>query len=136
MAAKKKKPIKKSTPAKAGKKPVKKPTPAPVKSAAPKSASARAMITPLDDRLVVSVEGPSETTAGGIIIPGTVMARPSRGKVLAKGRGRRNKKGQRRPLAVEVGDEVLFAEFAGTKLQLGDEEVLILREDEVLGVAT
>ncbi|MGE0526961.1 MAG: co-chaperone GroES [Bdellovibrionales bacterium] len=94
------------------------------------------LITPLEDRLIVRMEGVSETTAGGIIIPGTVHERPHRGEVLAIGRGRRNKKGQVRPLDVNVGDHVLFPEFAGTKLALEGEEVLILREEEVLGIVT
>lgn len=98
------------------------------------SAKALSAITPLEDRIVVTVNGPSETTAGGIIIPGSVASRPSRGTVLAKGRGKRNKKGQLRPLEVEVGDEVLFGEYAGTKLTLEGDEVLILREEEILGL--
>jgi chaperonin GroES len=95
-----------------------------------------AYLTPLEDRLVIELEGSSNTTSGGLIIPGTVSVRPSRGKVLAAGRGRRNKKGQVRPLDVHVGDSVLFSEWAGTKLDLGGREVLILREDEILGIVT
>ncbi len=78
--------------------------------------------------------GVSEKTAGGLFIPGTVSERPQKGEVLASGRGRRNKKGQVRPLDVKVGDTVLFPKFAGTTIEVSGEELLILREDEVLGI--
>ncbi len=94
-------------------------------------------LTPLDDRILVSVEGPAETTAGGIIIPGSVtMERPNRGKVIASGRGRRNKKGKVRPLDVGVGDTVLFTDYAGTKVEIEGQELLILREEDVLAIVT
>jgi chaperonin GroES len=89
---------------------------------------------PLDDRLIISVEPMAEKTAGGIFIPGTVSERPSRGTVLAIGPGRRNKKGVVRPLDVSVGDTVLFPQFAGQKIEIGADEFLILREEEVLGI--
>lgn len=100
------------------------------------SSALKDKITPLDDRIVVSVEAVSETTPGGIIIPSTVSERPNRGTVLAKGRGRRNKKGTLRPLDVNVGDSVLFPEFSGTKIEIGGHEVLILREEDILGIVT
>ncbi len=164
--SKKKKVMKKSASKKAAKPAAKKPSAkrsAPAKKAAPKKAApkksaakapvmkkssspnlAKAKITqpfhdnftPLDDRIVVAVEEQSEKTAGGIIIPGNVNARPNRGTVLAKGRGRRGKKGVIRPLDVNVGDHVLFPEFAGTKIQIDGAEFLILREEDLLGVAT
>jgi chaperonin GroES len=122
-----KKPAPKKT---APKKPVKKTSsqskPAPRTSAAFK---------PLDDRLIVQVEAAAEKTAGGIIIPGTAGERPFRGKVLAKGPGRRNKKGLLRPLDVNVGDMVLFPQYAGQKIEIGAEEFLILREEEVLAIS-
>lgn len=108
-----------------------------VSKSAPKLAAIPAKsLIPLEDRLLVSVEGPSETTAGGIIIPGTVSERPNRGRVLASGRGRRNKKGSVRPLDVSVGDTVLFSSYAGTKVEIGGEELLILREEDVLAIVT
>lgn len=97
-------------------------------------AAASGMLTPLEDRIVVQPAEATEKTAGGIFIPGNTGAKPNRGVVLAKGRGRRTKKGGLRPLDVNVGDEVLFAEFAGTKLSVAGKEVLILREEDVLGV--
>lgn len=105
------------------------------KAAAPSKAPALAKIlTPLDDRMLVSVAEPATTTAGGILIPGSVAQRPNRGKVLAVGRGRRNKKGHVRPLDVSVGDYVLFPEYAGTPITWQGAELLILREEEVLGI--
>lgn len=89
---------------------------------------------PLDDRIIISVEQMAEKTAGGIIIPGSVSERPSRGTVLATGPGRRNKKGVVRPLDVNVGDTVLFPQYAGQKIEIGADEFLILREEEVLGI--
>lgn len=93
-----------------------------------------AFFTPLDDRLIVNPEQAPTQTAGGIFIPTTVEGKPSRGQVLAKGRGRRNKKGTVRPLDVSVGDHVMFAEFSGTKITMAGREVLILREEDVLGI--
>ncbi len=93
-------------------------------------------ITPLDDRMIVAPEAQATMTAGGIIIPSSVNDRPVRGKVLATGRGRRNKKGQLRPLGVKVGDQVMYAEWSGTKIEVSGQEVLILREEDVLGIVT
>lgn len=93
-----------------------------------------ALIQPLSDRLVVRVEGPSERTAGGLYIPGTVEDRPNQGEVLACGPGAKGRKGNLRPLDVRVGDRVLFNNYAGVQAELQGEEVLILREDEVLGI--
>lgn len=91
---------------------------------------------PLDDRLIVAVDAPAEKTAGGIIIPGNASERPSRGTVLAAGPGKRNKKGMLRPLDVIVGDQVIFPQFAGQKIEIGSDEFLILRENEILAIAT
>ncbi|MBX3022599.1 MAG: co-chaperone GroES [Bdellovibrionales bacterium] len=93
------------------------------------------MLTPLEDRILIDVEAAEEQTAGGIIIPGSVTERPTRGRVLAKGRGKRLKKGTLRPLDVNVGDFVLFPRYAGTEISLGGKDLLILREEDVLGIA-
>ena len=95
-----------------------------------------AKFTPLDDRIIISIEEAPEKTSGGIFIPGTAAERPSRGKVLAKGPGRRNKKGVLRPLDVNVGDMVIFPQYAGQKIEIGADEFLILREEEILGITT
>lgn len=124
--------------AKAAKVPAKKSAPAakPKLSAVPHKTSFSNWLSPLEDRIVVSVAAAAETTAGGIIIPGSVNERPSRGAVVAKGPGRRNKKGALRPLDVNVGDEVLFAEYAGTKITMESQDFLILREEDLLGIVT
>ncbi len=123
------------------KKMAKKATAAVTSSASPvKKASSAPLIPssfqPLDDRLIISVEPAAEKTAGGLFIPDTASERPSRGTVLAKGPGKRNKKGMIRPLDVAVGDTVLFPQFAGQKIEIGANEFLILREDEILGITT
>lgn len=95
-----------------------------------------AKITPLEDRLLIALDLPEETTAGGIFIPFSGGEKPGRGQVVAKGCGKRNKKGTLKPLDVGVGDKVLFGEYSGTKVQIDGAEFLILREDEVLGIVT
>jgi chaperonin GroES len=150
MAAKKKiKKVTKKAPAKKAaiqkapaKKAVAKKMAAPAKKApAPKATKKSStdytmMLTPLDDRLLVALEEMPKTTPGGLYIPDTATGLPVRGTVVAKGRGRRNKKGQLRPLDVNVGDQVMFAEYSGTKITLGNGDVLILREEDVLGIVT
>lgn len=139
MAAKKKmkaKPVKKSA-AKKTTKPAIKAAAAPErvkKPLAAKVVTGGAMLTPLDDRIVVEVAIAESKTAGGIIIPGSVDLKPNHGTVLAKGRGRRTKKGTLRPLDVNVGDHILFAQYSGTPITIEGKEVLILREEDVLGV--
>ncbi len=157
MAAKSKKTVKKAkqaakkSPAKKTAKPATKKTAKPAaKKPAAKATASKAklqavpslrknydnVLTPLDDRILVAIDGAASMTAGGLYIPDSAADRPSRGQVLAKGRGRRNKKGQIRPLDVQVGDKVLYAAFSGTKITVGGDELLILREDEVLGIVT
>lgn len=93
-------------------------------------------IAPLEDRILVRVAAAEEKTAGGIYIPGNVVDRPTKGRVVAAGPGRRTKKGKLRPLDVHVGDEILFPQFSGTTLVVEGAEFLILREDDVLGIVT
>jgi chaperonin GroES len=93
-------------------------------------------LTPLDDRILVQPDEAMTQTPGGLFIPDSASERPSRGTVMATGRGRRNKKGQLRPLDVNVGDQVLFAEYAGTKINFSNATVLILREEDILGIVT
>lgn len=92
-------------------------------------------ITPLGNRLVVRQSASEKVTAGGIIIPQTsVVSGHIRGTVLAVGHGEKNKKGHIRPLDVQKGDEVLFSEFAGTKVVFNSEELIIIQESDVLGI--
>ena len=91
-------------------------------------------IRPLQDRLVVSRIAEEEKTRGGIIIPDTAKEKPVEGKVLAVGNGRVLEDGSVRKLDIKAGDRVLFNKYGGTEVKIDGEELLILREDDVLGV--
>lgn len=93
-------------------------------------------VTPLDDRLMVQLAGAEKMTAGGLYIPDTVadVSGNLQGFVVSVGRGHRNRKGHVRPMDLKVGDKILFSEYAGTKLKIQNQDVLILRESDVLGV--
>ncbi len=89
---------------------------------------------PLHDRILVRRIGAEEKTAGGIIIPDTTKEKPQEGEVVAAGSGARDESGQLRPLEVKVGDCVLFGKWSGTEIKLNGEDVLIMKESEVMGV--
>jgi len=91
-------------------------------------------IRPLQDRLVVSRIADQEKTKGGIIIPDTAKEKPIEGKVLAVGNGRILEDGTTRPLDIKVGDRVLFTKYGGNEVTIDGEQLLILREDDILGV--
>ena len=91
-------------------------------------------IRPLQDRLVVKRMEEERTSAGGIVIPDSATEKPSRGEVLAVGNGKVSESGNVRPLDVKAGDTVLFGKYAGTEIKVDDQEVLIMREDDILGV--
>ncbi|HVL23390.1 MAG TPA: co-chaperone GroES [Thermomicrobiales bacterium] len=91
-------------------------------------------LKPLGDRLVVKPATREETTKSGIVLPDTAKEKPQRGTIVAAGEGRRDDDGDRIPLDVKVGDEVLFAKYAGTEFKLDDEDLLILSEKDVLAV--
>lgn len=91
-------------------------------------------LKPLGDRLVIKPAGREEMTASGIVLPDTAKEKPQRGTVLACGEGRRDDDGDRIPLDVKVGDQVLFAKYAGTEFKLDDQDLLILAEKDVLAV--
>jgi chaperonin GroES len=90
-------------------------------------------LTPLHDRVLIRRIEESETIRGGIIIPDTAKEKPQEGVVLAVGTGK-FEKGQTIPLAVKDGDRVLFGKYAGTEIKIDGEELLILREEEILGI--
>jgi chaperonin GroES len=92
-------------------------------------------VRPLRDRILVQRVEESEQRIGGIIIPDTAKEKPQTAKVVAVGRGRVNDKGEVFPLDVKAGDYVLIGKYAGTEIKFDGEEYLILREEEVLGVA-
>src|SRR5437660_10466008 len=92
-------------------------------------------VRPLRDRLLVKRIEEDEQRIGGIIIPDTAKEKPQTAKVVAVGKGRVNDKGNVFPLDVKVGDHVLIGKYAGTEIKLDGQEYLIVREEEVLGVA-
>ena len=91
-------------------------------------------LTPLHDRIVVKRTEQEETSAGGIIIPDTAKEKPIQGKVVSVGKGKILDDGSRRTLAVKEGETVLFGKYVGTEFKFGGEELLILREEEILAV--
>ena len=93
-----------------------------------------ARLRPLHDRVVVKRTEEQEQQIGGLYIPDTAKEKPQEGEVVAVGDGRVLDDGRRVPLDLKVGDRVLFGKYSGTEIKLGDEELLILRESDVLGV--
>ncbi len=89
-------------------------------------------LQPLGDRLIVEVLEEEETTASGIVLPDTAKEKPQRGRVLAVGPGGRNDKGELVPMEVAEGDEIIFSKYGGTEVKVGTDELLILRETDVL----
>jgi chaperonin GroES len=91
-------------------------------------------LTPLHDRILVRRIDEGETVRGGIIIPDTAKEKPQEGEVIAVGKGKKNEEGKVFPLDVQDGDRILFGKYAGTEIKIDNEEFLIMREEEVLGV--
>ena len=89
---------------------------------------------PLHDRILVRRIDTDEKTAGGIIIPDTAKEKPQEGEVLAVGPGARDEKGALQPLDVKKGDRILFGKWSGTEIKLDGEELLIMKESDVMGV--
>ena len=93
-------------------------------------------IRPLHDRVIVKRLDEQEQMRGGIIIPDTAKEKPQQGEVIAAGEGKFREDGTRQPLDVKAGDRVLFGKYSGSEVKIDDEEYLIMREDEILGVFT
>lgn len=92
-------------------------------------------IKPLHDRILVRrIEAEEEQIRGGIVIPDTAKEKPQEGEVIAVGDGKVLENGQKLQMSVKAGDRILFGKYAGTEVKLDEEEYLILREDEVLGI--
>jgi chaperonin GroES len=89
---------------------------------------------PLHDRIVVRRIAATEKTSGGILIPDTAREKPMEGEVVAVGPGARDEQGKIQPLDVQAGDRVLFAKWSGTEVKLDGEELLIIKESDVMGV--
>jgi chaperonin GroES len=93
---------------------------------------AKSKIRPLEDRVVIKEIEAEEKTAGGIVLPDTAKEKPQRGKVVSVGPGKLLDSGERAPIALKEGDEVLFSKYAGTEIKLNGEEIKILREADIL----
>ncbi|MEA2204094.1 MAG: chaperonin GroES [Blastocatellia bacterium] len=91
-------------------------------------------ITPLHDRVIVRRIEEGEQVRGGIIIPDSAKEKPQEGEVVAAGEGKYKEDGTRQPLDVKKGDRVLFGKYSGSEIKLDGEELLIMREDEILGI--
>lgn len=91
-------------------------------------------IRPLHDRVVVRRMEEERTSAGGIVIPDSAAEKPIQGEVLAVGNGKLLDNGDTRPLDVKVGDRVLFGKYTGTEVKIEGDELLVMREDDIMGV--
>jgi chaperonin GroES len=91
-------------------------------------------VRPLHDRIIVKRVEEKESVKGGIIIPDTAKEKPQEGEVIAAGHGKKTEEGKVIPLDVKAGDRILFGKYSGTEIKIEDQEYLILREEEVLGV--
>ncbi len=91
-------------------------------------------IKPLHDRVIVRRIEEGEQVQGGIIIPDTAKEKPQQGEVIAVGEGKYKEDGSRQTLDVKVGDRVLFGKYSGSEIKIDNEELLMMREDEILGV--
>ncbi|QEP43325.1 co-chaperone GroES [Ectothiorhodospiraceae bacterium BW-2] len=91
-------------------------------------------IRPLHDRILVRRMEEETMTAGGIVLPGSAAEKPNRGEVLAVGKGKILEGGEVRPMDVKVGDQVLFGQYSGSAVKVEGEELLMMREEDVMGV--
>jgi len=100
----------------------------------PNKSNKSTKLQPLGDRIVVEREESLEKTAGGIVLPGSTRDKPSRGTVISVGDGRMLRDGKRSPLQVKPGDVVLFTSYGPDEIKLGEDEYLLMREDDVLAI--
>lgn len=89
---------------------------------------------PLHDRIIVKRKEEEQTSPGGIVLPDTAKEKPIRGEVIAVGKGKMLDNGDQRPVDVRPGDEVLFGKYAGTEVKIDDEELLVMREDDIMAI--
>jgi chaperonin GroES len=99
-----------------------------------KTATGNIKLQPLGDRVVLEREESESITAGGIVLPDSAKDKPARGKIIAVGDGRQMKDGSRSPLQVKAGNRVLFSSYAGDTFKLGDRELLLMREEDILAI--
>jgi chaperonin GroES len=107
-------------------------TPAPVALSLDSGGLIKMKLKPLGDRLIVRAIEEEETTASGLVLPDTAKEKPQKGKVIAAGDGRLDDNGKRIPLDVKEGDEVLYSKYGGTEIKVEGEDLLVLRESDVL----
>src|SRR5208283_2412932 len=98
------------------------------------SGEEKVQLQPLGDRVVIEREESESVTAGGIVLPDSAKDKPTRGSVISVGEGKLNKDGKRIALQVKAGDRVLFTSYAGEQFKLGERELLLMREDDILAV--
>ncbi|MEY4683937.1 MAG: hypothetical protein RLZ25_396 [Pseudomonadota bacterium] len=91
-------------------------------------------IRPLNDRVIVKRLEEEKTSPGGIVIPDSATEKPVRGEVVAVGAGKALDNGQIRPLAVKAGEKVLFGKYAGTEIKVDGQEILVMREDDIIAI--
>ncbi|MCF6250881.1 MAG: co-chaperone GroES [Methylococcaceae bacterium] len=91
-------------------------------------------IRPLHDRIIVKRVEEETTSAGGIVLPGSATEKPSEGEVLAVGNGKQLDNGDVRALEVKVGDKVLFGKYSGSEVKIDGEELIVMREEDVMGI--
>ncbi|MFP4354340.1 MAG: co-chaperone GroES [Phycisphaerae bacterium] len=91
-------------------------------------------LKPLDDRVLVKISSAEEVTAGGIVLPDTAKQKPQRGKIVTVGPGKLLDNGQRSEMSLKKGDEVYYGKYAGTEIEMGGDDYVILRESDVLAV--
>ena len=91
-------------------------------------------IRPLHDRVVVRRTEEERTSPGGIVLPDSATEKPVQGEILAVGKGKANSNGDLQPLDVKVGDTVLFGKYSGTEVKIDGEELLVMREEDIMGV--
>ena len=98
------------------------------------SGEEKVQLQPLGDRVVIEREESEAVTSGGIVLPDSAKDKPTRGTIISVGEGRLNKDGKRTALQVKAGDRILFTSYAGEQFKLGDRELLLMREDDILAV--
>ena len=101
---------------------------------ATKSVKKKSTLIPRGDRVVVEREASEQKTSGGILLPDSVKDKPARGVVVSVGEGKLDSKGSRHPLQVKPGDRVVFTSYAGEPFKIGDDELLLMREDDILAI--
>jgi chaperonin GroES len=99
-----------------------------------RKSGAKMKLQPLGDRVVVEREASEERTAGGIVLPDSAKNKPARGKIISVGEGRLLDDGTRSQMQIKVGDRVLFSSYAGDEFKINDQELLLMREDDILAV--